>query len=268
LLEAGRWLKVSTVQRGTRRQITGGGGAKIGGAPISYVAVFTAIVAALAFIPASIVIGSAGGGWPLHDAIHPLVGLVLGPIAGPISSIVGIFIGNAIAPYTSLGPWSFVMGGMSAFAVAMVTQRNKSAWLVPWVVVAALHVVYYFQATNFGISPWMWLSNAFAVTLGLILIAIPAVRKFYTTHLRDQSLGWRLGVALYLPFFFGSVAGMQALWVPSFATNPWPAEVWPVLVPIILLERTIFPLIGTLVALGVIAGLRRSSIVKPEMASY
>src|SRR5918992_598956 len=108
------------------------GGVTIGGAPVSYVAIMTAIVAALAFVPASVVIGGAGGGWPLHDAIHPLNGLLLGPIAGPIASVVGIFIGNAIAPYTSLGPWSPILGGMAAFAVGMVVQTGRMRWLLPW----------------------------------------------------------------------------------------------------------------------------------------
>lgn len=253
---------------GARREIKAGGGAAIGGAPVAYVAIMAAIVAALAFVPASVVIGGAGGGWPLHDAIHPLVGLLLGPVAGPIASAAGVLIGNAIAPYTSLGPWSFLLGAMSAFAVGMVTRPSKTAWVWPWAITLVLHVVYYFQAINFQISPGLWFSNAFTVTLGLILIAIPAIRNWSVRTLREEAVGWRMGVALYIPFFFGSVAGIQALWVPNFATNPWPADVWPVLVPIILLERGVFTLIGTLVAMGVISGLRRSSFVKPSMAGF
>jgi hypothetical protein len=256
------------MRRGRLRHPQSVGGVSIGGAPVSYVAIMTAIVAALAFVPASVVIGGAGGGWPLHDAIHPLNGLLLGPIAGPIASVAGIFIGNAIAPYTSLGPWSPLLGGMAAFAVGMVVQTGRMRWLLPWAIVAVLHVVYFVQATNFEIGPAMWLSNAFTVTVGLIVIAIPAVRNWATSMVRSEGAGWQLGVALYIIFFFGSVAGIQALWVPSFATNPWPEEVWPALIPVILLERTVFTLIGVLIALGVIAGLRRSSFVKPKHAGF
>src|SRR6185436_18411872 len=114
----------SQVPRGVKREVSGLGGVTIGGAPVSYVAIMAAIVAVLAFVPASIVIGGMGGGWPLHDAIHPLVGFLLGPIAGPIASTIGMLVGNAIAPYTNLGPWSPLMGLMSAFAVGMVIQQG------------------------------------------------------------------------------------------------------------------------------------------------
>jgi hypothetical protein len=254
--------------RGEKREVSGLGGVTIGGTPVSYVAIMAAIVAVLAFVPASVVVGGMGGGWPLHDAIHPLVGLLLGPIAGPIASVVGILIGNAIAPYTNLGPWSFMIGLMSAFSVGMVTQRGKWYWLVPWLITLVFHVVYYFLATNYGISPGMWFSNVFTVTIALILIAIPQVRDWAVRTVKESSVGWQMGVALYIIFFFGSTAGIQANWTPGFATAPWPAEVWPALIIIILLERVVFTLVGVIVGLGVIAALRRSSFVKPKLAGY
>ena len=79
------------------RKVSAAGGVSIGGAPVSYTAI-------LAFMPASVVVGGMGGGWPFHDVIHPVLGLLLGPIAGPIASAIGILIGNVIAPYTNLGP--------------------------------------------------------------------------------------------------------------------------------------------------------------------
>lgn len=258
----------SQVPRGAKREVSGLGGVTIGGAPISYVAIMAAIVAVLAFVPASVVIGGMGGGWPLHDAIHPLIGLLLGPIAGPIASVIGMLIGNAIAPYTNLGPWSPLMGLMSAFSVGMVAQRGKMYWLIPWLITLVLHIAYYFLAVNYGISSGLWFSNVFTVTVALILIAIPQVRNWAVQTIQDSQVSWQMGVALFIVFFFGSTAGMQAIWTPGFATNPWPAEVWPPLVVIILAERVVFTLVGVLVGLGVIAALRRSSFVKPKMAGY
>jgi len=240
----------------------------IDGSPVSYVAIMAAIIVVMAFIPASVVIGGAAGGWPLHDVIHPFAGLLLGPIAGPIGSVIGIAVGMAIAPYTSLGPWTPLMGAMSAFAVGMVVQRWRAAWLVPWVIVLVLHVIYFFQATVYGIGPLLWFSNTFTVTVALVLIAIPAVRNWAVETVRGPNINWKMGAALYVLFFFGSTAGIQALWVPSFAINPWPAEAWLPLAFVIFLERTVFTLIGALIALGVIAGLRRSSFVKPARAGF
>jgi hypothetical protein len=227
-----------------------------------------AIVAVLAFVPASVVVGGMGGGWPLHDAIHPLVGLLLGPIAGPIASAIGMLVGNAIAPYTNLGPWSPLMGLMSAFSVGMVAQRGKIYWIVPWLITLVLHGIYYFLAIGYGIGTGLWFSNVFTVTVALILIVIPPIREWAVKTVQESSIGWQMGVALYILFFFGSTAGIQAIWTPGFATNPWPAEVWPPLVVIILVERVVFTLVGVLVGLGVISALRRSSFVKPKSAGY
>ena len=104
--------------------------------------------------------------------------------------------------------------------------------------------------------------------VALAVIAIPPVRHWAIKAVREGPVNWRLGAALYVLFFFGSTAGTQAMWVPSFITNPWPADVWPVLIPIILIERVVFSLIGAVVGLGVISALRRASFVKPKMAGY
>lgn len=244
------------------------GGVSIGGAPVSYTALMAALVAILAFIPASIVVGGMGGGWPLHDVIHPLLGLLLGPIAGPIASAIGILIGGVIAPHTNLGPWAPLMGAMSAFAVGMVMQPNRSLWIVPWVITLAANLVYLYQALSFGISFPLWLSNVFTIDIALILIAIPPLRNWCVDQIRNGGIGWKSYVAFFVVFFFGSTAGIQLNWVPSFATNPWPAEVWPVLIPIIAAERIVFTAIGALIGVGVVGALRRSSLAKAKMAGY
>ena len=251
-----------------RRNLKTSGGVSIGGAPVSYTALMAALVAVMAFIPASVVVGGMGGGWPLHDVIHPLLGLLLGPIAGPIASAIGILIGNVIAPYTNLGPWSPLMGAMSAFAVGMVVQPNRSLWVVPWVITLVAHLIYLYQSLSFGISFPLWLSNVFTIDIALILIAIGPLRNWSIDQIRAGGIGWKLFVACFVVFFFGSTAGIQLNWVPSFATNPWPAEVWPVLIVIILVERVAFTAVGALIGVGVIGALRRSPLAKAKMAGY
>jgi hypothetical protein len=244
------------------------GGVSIGGAPVSSTAILAALVAVMAFIPASVVVGGMGGGWPLHDVIHPLLGLLLGPIAGPIASVIGIVIGNVIAPYTNLGPWSPLMGAMSAFAVGMVMYPKQSLWYVPWIITLAAHLIYLYQSLSFGIGFGLWLSNVFTIDIALILIVIPQIRNWAIALIRDGKLSWQLYVAYFIVFFFGSTAGIQLNWVPSFATNPWPAEVWPALVLIIFLERVVFTAVGALIAVGLIGAIRRSPIAKAKMAGY
>ncbi|CCV15148.1 ECF transporter S component [Mesorhizobium sp. STM 4661] len=250
------------------RSLVTTGGVSIGGAPVSYTAILAALVAVLAFIPASIVVGGMGGGWPLHDVIHPLLGLLLGPIAGPIASVIGIVVGNVIAPYTNLGPWSPLMGAMSAFAVGMVMYPNRSLWYVPWVITLAANLIYLWQSLSFGIGFWLWLSNVFTVDVALILIAIPRIRNWAIDQIRNGAASLSLYAAYFVVFFFGSTAGIQLNWVPSFATNPWPAEVWPPLIFIIFLERVVFTAVGALVAFALIAAIRRSPIAKAKLAGY
>ncbi len=59
------------------RNLTTTGGVSIGGAHVSYTSILAALVAVLAFIPASIVVGGMGSGWPFHDVVHPILGLPL-----------------------------------------------------------------------------------------------------------------------------------------------------------------------------------------------
>src|SRR5690606_12414225 len=154
---------IMTVETPQPRNVSVAGGVSIGGAPVSYTAILAALVAVLAFIPASIVVGGMGGGWPFHDVIHPVLGLLLGPIAGPIASAIGILIGNVIAPYTNLGPWSPLMGAMSAFTVGMIMYPGRSYWYVPWIIALAAHIIYLYQSLAFGIGFWLWFSNVFTV---------------------------------------------------------------------------------------------------------
>lgn len=244
------------------------GGVAIGGAPVSYTAIMAALVAVLAFVPASIVVGGMGGGWPFWDVFTPVVGLLLGPIAGPIAATVGIVIGGVIAPYTNLGPWGFLIGAMAAFTVAMTLLPRRSLWFVPWAITLALNVIYFFQAQAYGISPTLWWSNVFTVHIALVLIAIPQVRNWAIGRIRTGGIDVQTFAAFAVVFFFGSTAGVQANWVPAFATNPWPAEVWPALVVIILLERAVFTLVGALIGMALVNALRRSSMPKAPAAGY
>lgn len=257
-----------TIETPQPRNVSSAGGVSIGGAPVSYTAILAALVAVLAFIPASIVVGGMGGGWPFHDVIHPVLGLLLGPIAGPIASAIGILIGNVIAPYTNLGPWSPLMGAMSAFTVGMIMYPGRSYWYVPWIIALAAHIIYLYQSLAFGIGFWLWFSNVFTVTIALVLIAIPMVRNWAISMIRGDGSAVQRFIAFYIVFFAGSTFGIQLNWVPSFATNPWPAEVWPPLIFIIFAERVVFTAVGAVIAVALMAALKRSPIAKAKMAGY
>ena len=160
------------------------------------------------------------------------------------------------------------MGAMSAFTVGMIMYPGRSYWYVPWIIALAAHVIYLYQSLAFGIGFWLWLSNVFTVTIALVLIAIPMVRNWAIARIRGDGSALQRFVAFYIVFFAGSTFGIQLNWVPSFATNPWPAEVWPPLIVIILAERVVFTAVGAIIAVALMAALKRSPIAKAKMAGY
>ena len=63
---------------GPERNVRLIGGTAIDGAPIAYIIALAAVVAALAMIPLSYVVGGSGS-FPLSQAIYGLLGWILGP---------------------------------------------------------------------------------------------------------------------------------------------------------------------------------------------
>ncbi|CCV08175.1 membrane hypothetical protein [Mesorhizobium metallidurans STM 2683] len=157
---------------------------------------------------------------------------------------------------------------MTRPTVFRLDAPNRSLWYVPWVITLAANLIYLWQSLSFGIGFWLWLSNVFTVDVALILIAIPQIRNRAIDQIRNGTASLSLYWAYFVVFFFGSTAGIQLNWVPSFATNPWPAEVWPPLIFIIFAERVVFTAVGALVAFALIAAIRRSPIAKAKLAGY
>lgn len=239
----------------------------IGAAPVSSTAILAALVAVLAFTPASVVVVGMGGGWPFRDVVAPLVGLLLGPIAGPLAAIIGVVVGGGIANCTNLRPWGFLIGGMSALTVAMIMLPCRSPSFIPWIITAVLNVIYFFQSTSFGIIPMLWSSNVFTVHIALLLIAVPPIRIWAIDQIRSGGPGLSTFAAFFIVLFLGSTAGVQANWMPAFATNPWPAEAWPALIWIIAVERIVFAAVGAPIGTALIAAIRWTSRRAPSPAS-
>jgi len=103
---------------GEERQIKRVSGAAIDGAPITYVIALAAVVAALAAVPLSIVIGT-GKSFPLSQAIYPLAGWLLGPVAGGVADGVGALVGTWLFPQTTTVPVATIFG------IRTVTNRLK-----------------------------------------------------------------------------------------------------------------------------------------------
>ncbi len=253
---------------GEERQVQFLGGAAIDGAPIAYIVVLAAVVAALAFIPISVILAS-GGSFPLSQGIFALVGWILGPIAGALSSGIGTLIGIFVAPHTAGVPVVSIIGAVVASFVAgaMVWEGSREKWWIPitGVFVVAM-LVYYGRALMNGIGIGTMIAGSIIDWSGVLLWVLPT-RVIFAKWINSKNLAQvALGLFCGTWMVFGATHLCQTA-ITYWMFN-WPEEVWVMLIPMIPFENLLRCLVGTVVGTGVIAGLRAIGLVKPTNAVY
>jgi hypothetical protein len=260
---------MSAQPAGEEREVRFLGGAAIDGAPIAYVVVLAAVVAVLALIPFSIILAT-GGSFPMSQGVWPLVGWLLGPIAGAVASGIGTTVGLFIAPHTAGVPLASIANSIvNSFAAGtMVTGKGRNRWWIPvavlcilaWILFAGRAIV-----VN-GVSVYAAVAGSFLDWSAILLFVLPT-RTLFARWINDTNLA-----KTALGLFFGTwmIAGLGhvvATCIVYFMYN-WPEEVWITLIPIIPFENLMRCLIGTVIGVGVIAGLRAIGLVKPKWAIY
>ncbi len=252
---------------GKEREVQFLGGASIDGAPVAYVVVMAAVVAALSFIPFSVVVAS-GGSFPMSEGIFPLVGWVLGPIAGAIASGIGRLIGVFLAPHTAGVPFVSVLGAVVGSLAAGVMAGKRKNWWIPLSIVFVICLVLYLGraiALN-GVGIGVAIAGSFLDWSGLLLFILPT-RTLFARWIGDSSLA-KVGLGVFLGTWM--ITGLTHLVSTTFTyfMFNWPEEVWITLIPVIPLENLFRCIIGTVIGVGVIAGLRAIGLVKPTEALY
>jgi hypothetical protein len=116
------------------RRYEGRGMATILGAPISWVAIFGALVGGLSFVPMLFYL--TGGGFVSAGMIifAPMAGVVLGPWAGFLAGLVGGLIGMFLSPGSyPLGPIDAnLSGSFIALSWGLTGHRRYLKFFVPW----------------------------------------------------------------------------------------------------------------------------------------
>lgn len=255
--------------KGQERQVQFLGGAAIDGAPVAYIVVLAAVVAALAFIPFSVVLAS-GGSFPLSQGIFPLVGWLLGPIAGAVASGVGALIGVFLAPHTAGVPVVSILGAIvgSFTAGSMVLAGKRQAWWLPLTVIFIISWLLFAgrAVVQNGVSLYAAIAGSFLDWSAILLFALPT-RVLAAKYIGSKNLGYTaLGLFLGTWMVAGGYHVVQSM-ITYFMFN-WPQEVWITLIPIIPFENLMRCLTGTVIGTGVIAGLRAIGLVKPTEAIY
>ena len=166
---------------GQEREVRNFGGTSIDGAPIPYIVVLAAVVAALAFIPFSIIL-AFGGSFPVSQGIWGLVGWMLGPIAGAVATGIGTIVGVVVAPHTA-GIWPVRIYGavLASFAGGLMLPRpSRNKW---WIGVALLSilsfVLYVGRAVMMnGVSLQIALLGSFLDWSAILLFILPTRTLF------------------------------------------------------------------------------------------
>jgi hypothetical protein len=254
---------------GEEREVRRLGGATLDGAPIGLVVVLASVVAALSFIPFSVMLGS-GGSIEMSEGVYGLVGWLLGPVAGSVASGIGRLVGVLVAPQTAGVPLVSVWGAaIGSFAAgSMVTAGRRRHWWIPLTVLFVIaYLLYAGRAiVQNGVGLWPALGATFLDWSGIVLFALPT-RRLFAEWIKSPSPA-RVAAGL----FFGTwmVSGLTHVnsgAITYFMYN-WAEEVWIALIPIIPVENLFRCLIGMVIGTGVIAGLRAIGIIKPDNAIY
>lgn len=131
------------------REVTGKRGVTMLGVPISWVAIWGALLGVSSLIPVVIFVGSEGGNFALSTSLAPIIGLVLGPYGGFVAGLVGGTIGMF------LNPAAYYMGVGNILDVAMAAL--VAGWIVNkrWYFSAGLIAV---MAIAFNVIPYYLLN--------------------------------------------------------------------------------------------------------------
>jgi hypothetical protein len=258
-----------TPPAGKERTIRKIGGLEIDGAPLSYVITLSAVVAALAFIPFSVILVT-GGSFPLSQAVLSLLGWILGPVAGAVASAIGTLVGVVVAPHTArIWVLSIYGAAITSFAAgAMRGKGNRRLW---WVGVAVLSIVslaiYTGRAVISNGAPVSSVALGSFLDWSAVLLFVLPTRKLVGSWIGGKNLGLLaagLFVGIWVTYGIGHVCQSAFYyWIYN-----WPAEVWLTLAPVIPVEMMVRCITGTVIGTGVITGMRAVGLVRPAEALY
>ncbi len=239
------------------------------GAPVTHIGILAAVVIGLAPLPLSVVIGS-GKGFPMSQAIYPLVGWILGPVAGALADGLGGLLGAWIFPHTSTVPLATLagaaLGGFAAGAMA-AKARRRHWWLLAAGIAGIALATYIWRAVLVnGVALWVAMWGAFIDWSALLLFILPT-RQFFARSITADSAR-QLAIGLFGGTWM--VAGLTHLLsatIVYFVIN-WPNPVWLTMAPVAPFEHLVRCIAGAVIGSGVIIGLRNIGWIKPEHAAY
>lgn len=261
-------MEANRLPAGREREVIYLDSASIAGAPVAYVVVMAAVIAAFSFVPFSIVL-SAGSSFPMSQGLYPLAGWILGPWAGAVACGVGSLVGIFLAPHTAGIPWISVPSAASAalFAGVLVPRGRNRLWLGLSAIVVLEVILFWRHAViRNAVDPWRFLDAYLVHFVGIAFFLTPfrfvIGRLVASPDLRRVALGFFLGTwcAASLMMVGESMAGY-------FVLN-WPSELFVMFSVVVPIEHMIRSAIGAVAGTGVVAGLRAMALVRAREARF
>jgi hypothetical protein len=252
--------------KGADREVSATTRVTIGGASISYVALFAAVLGVAALIPVAIM--TTGSGMPLSEFLYALTGIVLGPVGGFVAGLVGGFIGLAIAPHTAPnGILSPLIPALGAMATGYYVQRNKNKWYGV-AIIAFFLLIFSFKGIFINhVNPLYWLFLAVIVAWITLILAVTPLTVVFSNWLRSANFG-KVFLGLLFVCFMGSSTAMIVMNGVGFYLYEVPNDIWPLFPMIVTPEILTFTVGGAILGTAIIAGLRRLRLVRPTEGAW
>lgn len=261
-------MRAAPIPSGPERRVVFLDSASIGGAPVAYVVVFAAVIAAFSFVPFSIVF-SGGSSFPMSQGIYPLTGWVLGPWAGAAACGVGALLGVFLAPHTAGMPWLSVCQAAAAglFAGAIARHGRWGLWTASAAVIALEAAMFSHHAIDVnGVPLWLFVNAYWTHWFGMLLF-LPPFRGWIARGIGSQDLR-RVSIGLFFGTWCAASLMMFSATAISYQILNWPTPLFAMFAGIVPVEHTIRSAIGSVVGTGVIAGLRAMTLLRARDATF
>lgn len=243
------------------------GMATIFGAPISWVALFGALMGVTALVPMIFYIFGGGFISAGMAIFGPITGLVLGPWAGLIAGLVGGIIGMFLSPASfPLGIIdAFLSGAFIPLSWGLTIRRYHKILLVWWILWLIIVNVYPYyipgSAGGYGAptQPGYFLSWSWSY-VGIVLFLILGL-KFVPKWVEEGASPVMMFIGLLLMNFFGNTCWMLPWKIIYFSILKFPADTvmadniiswWAYTAPMVIA--------GTIVAQVTITAMRRGGL--------
>jgi len=215
----------------------------------SVLIVWAALSAAAMLIPGIPTLGT-GGNMSLTYPLAPISGILFGPFAGALATMIGSIVGTVIAPAAAnLGIWTFTVQTGTAL-IAGYLSRGKLQ--VP-VALILVFMIWMYTLPTFQTAWWHgWLA------LFTILLSVVAAK--WICKLLKEANAAKLAVGTYIiamaSFLFGILIS-DPLATIMFDLQP---DLYKLLTWLMPIERLIFSLFTTILAVPLIIGLPKIKI--------